>query len=143
MSGVYIKGIQKPSQCGECKICNWIPIGEYDLMLKCPLLERKVGFATRREDCPLIPVPDHGDLIDRDALLDAWDDNHTIPSEAAKVIEKTIIAADREQVYFYGNPTDGMNYCPRCGNHMKQKPTSDPTSTFYDLLYEEGGANTT
>lgn len=47
------------------------------------------------------------------------------------------------QVYFYGNPTDGMNYCPRCGNHMKQKPTSDPKSTFYDLLYEEGGANTT
>ena len=67
MNGVYIKGIQKPSQCGECKICNWIPIGEFDLLLKCPLLERKVGFATRREDCPLIPVPDHGRLIDADA----------------------------------------------------------------------------
>lgn len=43
-----------------------------------------------------VPVPDHGDLIDRDALLDAWDDRHTIPSKAAKVIEKTVIPADRE-----------------------------------------------
>ena len=29
-------------------------------------------FKTRRpKDCPLIPVPEHGDLIDRDALLDS------------------------------------------------------------------------
>ena len=39
-------------------------------------------------------------------------------------------------------------YCPNCGADMrkqeaKQDPTPDPKSTFYDLLYEEGGANTT
>lgn len=43
-----------------------------------------------------VPVPKHGRLIDADALLDAWDDNHTIPSAAAKVIEKTIIPASEE-----------------------------------------------
>ena len=40
------------------------------------------------------------------------------------------------------------NYCPNCGADMreqetKQDPAPDPKSTFYDLLYEEGGANTT
>lgn len=40
------------------------------------------------------------------------------------------------------------NFCPNCGADMreeevKQDPTPDPKPTFYDLLYEEGGANTT
>ena len=36
-------------------------------------------------------------------------------------------------------------FCPYCGATMKvaQDPAPDPKSTFYDLLYEEGGANTT
>lgn len=37
------------------------------------------------------------------------------------------------------------HFCPYCGATMKvaQDPAPDPKSTFYDLLYEEGGANTT
>lgn len=75
MAGVYIKGLEMPTDCD-----------------KCPLLDYEVGFCLasgvkgkngwyesvlcpgsikygRHEDCPLIPVPDHGDLIDRDALM--------------------------------------------------------------------------
>ena len=105
MSGVYIKGIQKPSQCDECKICNWIPIGEYDLMLKCPLLERKVGFDERREDCPLIPVSDHGRLIDEDVIeaemQELWLENEISNSDwigFREVLSRisTIIPADKE-----------------------------------------------
>lgn len=44
-----------------------------------------------------VEIPDHGRLIDADVLLDAWDDRHTIPSKAAKVIEKTVIPADKEE----------------------------------------------
>ena len=62
-----------------------------------------------------VPVPSHGRLIDADALLDAWDDNHTIPSAAAKVIEKTIIPAE--------------------------PPKDEAPAGPYDLLYEEGGYN--
>lgn len=40
-----------------------------------------------------------------------------------------------------GKPTV-WEYCPNCGAEIEQEPT-DPKSTFYDLLYEEGGANTT
>ena len=39
----------------------------------------------------------------------------------------------------------GSRFCPNCGADMwpEEKPIPDPKSTFYDLLYEEGGANTT
>ena len=40
-----------------------------------------------------------------------------------------------------GKPTV-WEYCPNCGVKIEQEPI-DPKSTFYDLLYEEGGANTT
>ena len=50
----------------------------------------------RRDDCPLIPVPDHGRLIDADKLMDALPDDFSIPSTAAKVIEKTIIPTNKE-----------------------------------------------
>ena len=45
--GVYIKGMEMPKSCEVC-----------------PLEESCVSIT----ECPLIPVPDHGDLIDRDAL---------------------------------------------------------------------------
>ena len=49
MSGVYIAGMQKPEKCDEC------PLQTADMI--CEL-----------STCPLIPVPDHGRLIDADAL---------------------------------------------------------------------------
>ena len=55
--GVYIKGMEMPTCCYDCMMfytcdfCNGINIR-----------------TERAYDCPLIPVPDHGDLIDRDAL---------------------------------------------------------------------------
>lgn len=76
MSGIYIKDMSKPQNCH-----------------KCPFLY-VTSVCDGSKECPLIPVPDHGDLIDRDALLDAWDEKHTIPSAAAKVMEKTVIPAD-------------------------------------------------
>lgn len=63
MSGVYIKGMEMPTSCAKCRL-----FGEYG----CPFVG-PVGYALtegrRNEDCPLIPVPDHGDLIDRDVFL--------------------------------------------------------------------------
>ncbi len=37
------------------------------------------------------------------------------------------------------------NYCPNCGADLRKKlPVKEPAPTKpYDLLYEEGGANTT
>lgn len=69
MAGVYIKGIEMPKCCEDCKLYNM----EYDA---CNYNNCSVGYEysnKRMEDCPLVPVPDHGDLLDRDELAhDMW-----------------------------------------------------------------------
>lgn len=65
---VLIKGMNMPERCWDCDLC-------YDCFY-CRLLE--VRFIDREDfepgerrlsDCPLVPVPPHGRLIDADALL--------------------------------------------------------------------------
>lgn len=54
MSGVYIKGMEMPKNCASCVLDRFCK--HWDIR------------SDRDEDCPLIPVPDHGRLIDADAL---------------------------------------------------------------------------
>lgn len=60
--GIYIPGMEMPKICSVCRL-----FGEYG----CPFIGA-VGYAlTRRErseDCPLVPVPAHGRLVDADKL---------------------------------------------------------------------------
>ena len=57
------------SDCWNCPCLD----GEYG---ECNILGKTIKSGNgRRADCPLIELPDHGDLIDRDALFDdnSWD----------------------------------------------------------------------
>ena len=64
---ILIKGMEMPQAClkGGCPLDG----------ASCPLWERKhwdseIGhYVERHKNCPLVAVPDHGDLIDRDTLL--------------------------------------------------------------------------
>lgn len=72
MSGIYIKGMEMPKNCLDCPCCDDMG-GAY-----CRPLQKKLGLAFaslyKPDDCPLIEVPKHGDLIDRDMVLEkAWD----------------------------------------------------------------------
>ena len=87
MSGVYIPGMEMPKD-GEHPY--WVTIHSDGI------IEYNKNKGQGWQTSEAVPVPDHGRLIDADALLDVWDDNHTIPSAAAKVIVKTIIPADQE-----------------------------------------------
>lgn len=58
MSGVYIKGMEMPKNCDVC------PFNVFKICLINTLQE---GKYTVTHSCPLIPVPDHGRLIDADA----------------------------------------------------------------------------
>lgn len=73
MSGVYIPNRKMPISCGDC-VFKRFENGYGDYCVICPLPyenandqieHREVG---RMEWCPLVPVPGHGDLIDRDKL---------------------------------------------------------------------------
>ena len=65
MSDILIRGMEMPKGCDECTYnsgiyCNAMPIAF------CGYTEDE----DRPNWCPLIEVPPHGDLIDRDALID-------------------------------------------------------------------------
>jgi hypothetical protein len=63
--GVYIKGMEMPTRCCDCKMY-------VEDIYCCHLLHREIENPWADDgvelDCPLVPVPPHGDLIDRDAL---------------------------------------------------------------------------
>ena len=60
MSGVYIKGIKMPETCSECWFCV---DGEY-----CGAI--KEYFQEKPDTCPLVAVPDHGDLVEVERAYD-------------------------------------------------------------------------
>lgn len=69
--GVYIKGMEMPKSCEDC------PLGDSlscQLLPGVPALWREYTNAVREKrrhsDCPLVPVPPHGDLIEREAAYD-------------------------------------------------------------------------
>ena len=72
MGDILIKGMEMPKSCCECAIKSWD--GEDDV---CPFSGISALSIGRQDDCPLVPVPPHGDLIDRDALIkDGWSNLH-------------------------------------------------------------------
>ena len=84
---VYIKGMEMPKSCGYCPFENHADDG-YECRINGCLTE----YQKRPSECPLIPVPDHGDLIDRDALCDGLVSNHPVVIHAK--CAPTIIPAD-------------------------------------------------
>lgn len=60
---ILIKGAEAPS---GCRWCYFNDDSRCALIVGCDCDD--TNGAQRRENCPLIELPDHGDLIDRDAL---------------------------------------------------------------------------
>ena len=54
---VYIKGFPLPNNCGACP-------------LRLAWCRERIYMVTRPERCPLVPIPEHGRLIDADALME-------------------------------------------------------------------------
>ena len=98
---VLIKGMEMPKDCWHCRLADPIEGGS--------LVDQKMhGDWDEPDNCPLIPVPDHGRLIDADALEKSMiereerlgDEQAIWESSAVSValdnFAKTIIEADRE-----------------------------------------------
>ena len=68
--GVYLPNMEMPTRCGRCDMR--IPVyddGIFDHYECCITAAIIDNLGEKMEDCPLIPVPDHGRLIDADALI--------------------------------------------------------------------------
>ena len=92
MSGVYISGRKPPNSCDDCWVSD------------CPHDEHIDGYKMmcRPSYCPLIPVPDHGRLIDeQDALKAVEQGAPTLVDRVglSKILfdAPTIIPADKEE----------------------------------------------
>ena len=70
MSGVYIRGMEMPKDCGHCPL-NKLNTEYGGLVYECIITGHYLddGYeGTIMSNCPLIPVPDHGRLADADKL---------------------------------------------------------------------------
>jgi len=91
---VLIHGMKMPEYCGKCPIHKlWFYDDEE---VQCMIVrELWCKYTERHPNCPLVEVPNHGDLIDRDMVMEkAWD-METF-ADAVKHAP-TIIPADREE----------------------------------------------
>jgi len=65
---ILIKGIEMPTNCGMC----WA-LDDYGDYPRCRITEEQRGYTfpireKRMDNCPLVPLPPHGRLIDADAI---------------------------------------------------------------------------
>ena len=70
--GVYIKGMEMPKGCFECPMRRKVDPDTIKCLATGERFEETFAgtIETRnRGNCPLVPIPPHGDLIDRDELM--------------------------------------------------------------------------
>ena len=70
MSDLLIKGVEMPKSCRDCKafVCYKQWAGDMGGCF-CGITKEDAKAKEKNADCPLVSVPPHGDLIDRDALV--------------------------------------------------------------------------
>lgn len=102
---IIVRGMEMPTSCTECPCCrhdNW----NGETAHQCNVLFITFGaedenwiYNTRPNWCPLIEIPPHGDLVDRDALIAEYDHQHKGPAGGARQImvnTKAVIEAEGE-----------------------------------------------
>lgn len=86
---ILIQGMDMPKNCAECKmwsICECLNDFE-DFESICYAVED--GDLVRDKNCPLIELPPHGDLVDRNKLLAEYDRQHMGEAgNARKIMEQ-------------------------------------------------------
>lgn len=85
MGDVLIKNMEMPDRCFACPLCDVIDsevncVISHGSYIEYREIAEQIAINGRPSDCPLVPVPSHGRLIDADALikeltLDDEDDN--------------------------------------------------------------------
>ena len=97
MSGIYIPDMEMPSRCFACPLCDTDCCG----ISKGPYIEYRevdieVAVNGRPDWCPLIPVPDHGRLIDADDIENIKVVMNENGIGFKRIVAPTIIPADKE-----------------------------------------------
>ena len=105
--GVYINGMEMPTSCDKCVYSAW---SNFYQIYVCDAVRKNdpvlfdgkqtkstaVARSARADNCPLVPVPPHGRLIDLDAIpKEAWrGEKEDLVDEL--ILAPTIIPASEE-----------------------------------------------
>ena len=99
--GVYIN-MEMPKSCRDCRFCNGQANTDYGVCAWCDV-DGKARDAYTMQDCPLVPIPPHGRLIDANALvskiqkaLDAQGDSWI--KSPVRMAERAMRVADFRQI---------------------------------------------
>ena len=73
---VLIRGMRMPEGCIDCLFAERIPPGRTRCLITCRILAENYNAPShnRLGFCPLVDLGSHGDLIDRDALIELFPD---------------------------------------------------------------------
>lgn len=85
---VYISGMEMPTRCYACP-CADLEYYDCNLMPGTRIEQHK-----RLDDCPLVPVPPHGPLVDALDVINAFPDVFVFTNEQARALTNYIIPAD-------------------------------------------------
>ena len=84
--GVYIRGMEMPTRCFDCPMCE---ISDIEICCSISIgvavsyeeIDEQIAIQDRPSWCPLVEIPPHGDLIDRRKLPLAFIDITDLPTD--------------------------------------------------------------
>lgn len=113
--GVYIKNMEMPTSCGFCVFEQETGDG-----CECYVNGCLTEYQKRPDDCPLVPVPPHGDLIERDALRASI-------KESIEECNKWADEVDKDTM-MYARISQSIGTFVECSLRAKAAPTIIPAS---------------
>lgn len=88
---ILIPGMEMPTRCYACPCAD---LEYYD----CNLIPgTRIEQHKRLDDCPLVPVPEHGPLVDALDIINTFPDGYVFTNEQVRALTNYIIPADPEK----------------------------------------------
>ena len=107
---ILIRGMEMPVTCCHCPLMGYDPDIEWNDGGRetqgayiCVMTHELIDNTKREDHCPLVEIPPHGDLIDREALMDdiigsMVFSGRNVPKEAAIVQKVLDIVGDANAI---------------------------------------------
>lgn len=95
--GIYMAGMEMPTSCAKCGWYSFIE--EVCRATRCEVPAIDGVYMSRHKDCPLVHIPSHGDLVDRDVLAaEFWGGQAYFTDAIKRKINGTPVIIPSEEV---------------------------------------------
>ena len=91
---VLIPGMEMPTSCGDCIFCTEGCVSTYCAATHEDYEDERFPCHSVPDWCPLVPVPEHGPLVDALDIINTFPDDYVFTNEQARALTNYIIPAD-------------------------------------------------